>query len=90
MQTVVPFAADNSLPSESAVNVVRQQLRSLEPTWQAGNLGLALTTLAAELDAARMAGMQTALALRPGNAPTVAGHRHRELRSFGELGPFTS
>jgi enolase-phosphatase E1 len=38
----------------------------------------------AELDAARQAGLQTALVLRPGNAPQPAGHGHREIRSLAE------
>ncbi|HEY7058043.1 MAG TPA: acireductone synthase [Vicinamibacterales bacterium] len=38
-----------------------------------------------ELDAAREAGMQTRLSLRPGNAPQPAGHGHRPVRGFDEL-----
>jgi enolase-phosphatase E1 len=39
----------------------------------------------AELDAARAAGMQTVLVVRPGNKPVDAGHAHRAIRSFAEL-----
>jgi enolase-phosphatase E1 len=44
-----------------------------------------LSDIVAELDAARHAGMATALCLRPGNAPVAAGHGHLEIRSFLEL-----
>lgn len=46
---------------------------------------LFVSDVVAELDAARAAGLQTALALRPGNAPAAAGHGHQEIRSFGEV-----
>jgi enolase-phosphatase E1 len=46
---------------------------------------LFVSDVVAELDAARTAGMQTALALRAGNAAAAAGHEHRELRSFAEV-----
>jgi enolase-phosphatase E1 len=39
----------------------------------------------AELDAARIAGMQTVLVIRPGNAPAPADHGHRTTESFGQL-----
>ena len=39
----------------------------------------------AELNASREAGMQTALAIRPGNAPAPAGHGHLGITSFAEL-----
>ena len=38
-----------------------------------------------ELDAARAAGMQTALSLRPGNPAQPDGHAHPQIRSFDEL-----
>lgn len=38
-----------------------------------------------ELDAAKAAGLQTALSLRPGNKPVADGHGHREIKSFNEL-----
>ena len=43
------------------------------------------TDIAAELDAARTAGMQTRLSLRPGNRPPPPGHGHTEIRTFDEL-----
>jgi hypothetical protein len=52
METMVPFPGEEPLSHESAVEVVRQQLSGLQPTWSTGNLGLALTTLASELAAA--------------------------------------
>jgi enolase-phosphatase E1 len=45
---------------------------------------LFLSDVVAELDAARTAGMQTALCRRPGNAEP-GPHDHPELRSFSEL-----
>jgi len=45
---------------------------------------LFLSDVAAELDAARAAGMTTALVDRPGNAPQPA-HDHRVIRSFDEI-----
>jgi len=39
-----------------------------------------------ELDAAREAGMQTRLALRPGNAPQPAESTHPTIRTFDEIG----
>jgi enolase-phosphatase E1 len=38
-----------------------------------------------ELDAAREAGMQTRLAVRPGNPPATAGHGHVPIENFDEL-----
>jgi enolase-phosphatase E1 len=46
---------------------------------------LFISDVPAELDAARAAGMNTALALRPGNAPVPAGHNHQEIRSFATV-----
>ena len=43
-----------------------------------------------ELDAARAAGMQTALAIRPGNQATPDGHGHSAIRTFAELAPLPS
>jgi enolase-phosphatase E1 len=45
---------------------------------------LFISDVAAELDAARAAGMQTALADRPGNTPQPQ-HTHQVIRSFDEL-----
>ena len=38
-----------------------------------------------ELDAARQAGLQTALSIRPGNTPIEAEHSHPAIRSFSEI-----
>jgi enolase-phosphatase E1 len=46
---------------------------------------LFLSDIPAELDAARTAGMQTGLCVRPGNAPVPPGHGHAEMRAFDEL-----
>ncbi|WP_425401102.1 acireductone synthase [Aeoliella sp.] len=43
---------------------------------------LFLSDVVAELDAAREAGMQTGLCLRPGNAEVEAGHGHAVLETF--------
>ena len=63
-----------------AVKIISQLLFDLPP----GEV-LFISDVVAELDAARAAGMQTALAVRPGNAAVAAGHGHREVRSFGEI-----
>jgi enolase-phosphatase E1 len=46
---------------------------------------LFLSDVAGELDAAKEAGMRTALVIRPGNARTAAGHGHAEIQSFAEI-----
>lgn len=46
---------------------------------------LFLSDVVAELDAARAAGMQTGLCLRPGNANVPPGHGHVEIESFLEV-----
>jgi len=46
---------------------------------------LFLSAVTAELDAARAAGMQTALVVRPGNAHAPAGHSHPTIESFEQL-----
>lgn len=38
-----------------------------------------------ELDAAKSAGMQTALVIRPGNKAVAPGHGHRSVQSFDEV-----
>jgi enolase-phosphatase E1 len=43
---------------------------------------LFVSDVTAELDAARTAGMQTRLAIRPGNKPAPPGHGHREIRTL--------
>lgn len=45
---------------------------------------LFISDVVAELDAARAAGMQTTLAVRPGNPPQPA-HTHRSVESFDEI-----
>jgi enolase-phosphatase E1 len=45
---------------------------------------LFLSDVVAELDAARSAGLATALVVRPGNAPVTPGHAHRTLTTFAE------
>jgi enolase-phosphatase E1 len=44
-----------------------------------------VSDVTAELDAARTAGMQTRLAVRPGNKPAPAGHGHAEIRTLDQL-----
>ena len=44
-----------------------------------------LSDVAAELDAARDAGLQTGLCKRPGNAALPDDHGHPELTSFGQI-----
>lgn len=44
-----------------------------------------LSDVTAELDAARTAGMQTVLVLRPGNKPVDEGHGHKVISSFAQL-----
>lgn len=46
---------------------------------------LFLSDVVAELDAAREAGMQTGLCVRPGNAEVDAGHGHAELQTFADI-----
>lgn len=46
---------------------------------------LFVSDIPAELDAARTAGMQTALSLRKGNAEITEDHSHRAIQSFDDL-----
>jgi len=46
---------------------------------------LFVSDIVAELDAARIAGMQTVLSVRPGNAPVPAGNEHPAVTSFAEI-----
>ena len=46
---------------------------------------LFVSDIVAELDAARTAGMQTRLCIRPGNQAPPLGHGHTEIRTFDEL-----
>lgn len=48
---------------------------------------LFISDVTRELDAARAAGLQTCLAVRPGNTPPPKGHGYREARSFDEVNP---
>ena len=46
---------------------------------------LFISDIVRELDAAGAAGLQTRLAIRPGNAPVQAGHGHAVIRTFDEV-----
>ncbi len=46
---------------------------------------LFVSDVVSELDAARDAGMQTRLSIRPGNKPPPSAHDHRVIESFEEL-----
>lgn len=46
---------------------------------------LFFSDVVAELDAARAAGMQTALVIRHGNTAAAAGHGHAEIASFAQI-----
>jgi enolase-phosphatase E1 len=46
---------------------------------------LFLSDVTAELDAARTAGLQTCLVVRPGNAPAPAEHGHAVVTDFGQV-----
>lgn len=46
---------------------------------------LFISDVVAELDAARSAGLQTALSLRPGNAVVKMSHGHTEIATFAEV-----
>jgi enolase-phosphatase E1 len=46
---------------------------------------LFVSDIVAELDAARHAGMRTALSMRPGNADQPSGHGHPRIHSLSEL-----
>lgn len=50
--TIVDFEKDTDEPTSSRVELVRNELRKLEPGWDSTDLGLALLTTATELDAA--------------------------------------
>jgi enolase-phosphatase E1 len=57
---------------------------ALELRASPGNL-LFVSDAIRELDAARTAGMQTRLSLRPGNPPVPSGHGHESIESLDEL-----
>ena len=46
---------------------------------------LFVSDIVAELDAAGAVGLQTRLAIRPGNAAQPCGHNHLEIHSFAEI-----
>ncbi len=46
---------------------------------------LFVSDIVAELDAAKAAGLQTVLSIRPGNAPAPADHCHPAVTSFAEI-----
>lgn len=46
-----------------------------------------VSDVTAELDAARAAGLQTVLCVRPGNPPQPAAHAHAVVRTFEEIFP---
>lgn len=52
VNTIVSFATPDKRDSANPVDVVRQALKQLKPTWAAGDMGAAITSLATELDAA--------------------------------------
>lgn len=52
LRTLVEFENDRNEPTAARVDLVRHELKLLEPTWGATDLGLALISVAAELDAA--------------------------------------
>ena len=47
--------------------------------------GLFISDESTELDAAKSAGMQTALCVRPGNRPQPTGHGHVTIKDFSEV-----
>lgn len=51
LETVVGFDRDPSVDDAAAAQLMLTSARELKPTWSTGDLGLALTTLAGELDA---------------------------------------
>jgi enolase-phosphatase E1 len=46
---------------------------------------LFISDIVAELEAAQSAGLQTALAVRPGNLPVESGHGHLGIESFDQI-----
>lgn len=65
-----------------------ESYRRIAASWQrAPGQVVFVSDVVAELDAARTAGLQTNLSLRPGNSPQPAGHTHPRVQSFDELFP---
>lgn len=52
LHQLVGFAEDASEPTGAKADLVRQQLKTLAPSWRSTDLGKAMTELAGELDAA--------------------------------------
>jgi hypothetical protein len=52
LTTIVDFQQESDAPLSGKPQLVRKRLRELEPTWQASDLGMALATVAAEIDSA--------------------------------------
>lgn len=53
VETIVTFQTQSQPNGAAAVDVVRSAVKQAQPTWAAGDLGTALTSLASELDAER-------------------------------------
>lgn len=65
---------------------VAESYRLLSADWGlAPDQILFASDVSAELDAAREAGFATALVVRPGNAPSPAGHGHPVIESFDQI-----
>lgn len=60
VRTIVSFAKPNETTPVPPVEVARQALKQLEPTWAAGDLGAAITSLAGELEATTDVAQSTA------------------------------
>lgn len=52
VENIVGFPTNEKVVAAAPADVVRQALKQLEPSWSAGDMGAAITTLAAELAAA--------------------------------------
>ena len=59
--------------------------RIAEDIGQPADTILFASDVVAELDAARAAGMQTVLSIRPGNAPIDEAHEHPSIETFAEI-----
>jgi hypothetical protein len=60
VRTVVSFTRPNEPSAVPPVEIVRQALQELEPSWAAGDLGSAVTSLAGELEATTDVAQSTA------------------------------
>jgi len=52
LATIVEFQQDEDAPTIGKLQLARQRLQALAPTWRASDLGTALTAVAGEIDAA--------------------------------------